>query len=187
MVKKLNWAQILWIVAAIVLLEAGLHVINIPDGKLLPIVEHLGLSMLFAGCVNILVYFKQKKEIHGSHWLLADGMSTGLLSVFLLFNEMIMPAVIPFFFGIWELFSGVLKFIDALELKDEGVTGWHWFEALGTFELVSGVFSMLKPIDEAVGVNHVIAIIFFVQCAGFIFKVFIYHHLVEIIKTKKED
>ncbi len=187
MTKKFSWVQILWAVASLILLEAGLHVMNVPDNKLLSVAEHLGMSMLFAGCVNLFVYSRKKKDIHGSHWLLADGMSTALLSVFLLFNEIVLPAVIPFFFGIWELFSGILKFIDALELKDEGVTGWQWFEALGTFELLSGVFSMLKPIDEAVGMNHIIAIIFFVQCAGFVFKIFIYHHLVEIIKTKREE
>ncbi len=183
---KFSWVQIVWAVAAFALLEAGIHVINIPDGQLMNVVEHLGLSMLFAGCINLLVYWKKKEEIHGSHWLLAEGMSTALLTIFLLFNEMTMPAVIPFFFGIWELFSGILKFIDALELKEEGVRGWQWFEALGTFELLSGVASMLKPIDEAVGMNHVIAIIFFVQCAGFVFKIFVYHNLLEIISTKKE-
>ncbi len=175
--RKFTWIQVLWGIASLVLITAGMLVMNVPDGKLLTVVEYLGLSMLFAGGVNLFIYWKKRKEFHGCHWVLAEGMSTALLSVFLLFNEMTFPAVIPFFFGIWELFSGILKFIDSLELKDERVKGWHWFEAIGTFELVSGVMSMIKPIDEAVGMNHVIAIIFFVQAVGFIFKIYIYPHI----------
>ena len=45
------------------------------------------IAMLFAGCTNLLVYIFNKKEIHGSRWLLADGLTTALLSVFPLFNK----------------------------------------------------------------------------------------------------
>ena len=163
---------------------ASLHVINVPDAKLLSVANHLGLAMLFAGCANLFVYFKTRNKIHGSHWLLADGMSTALLSIFPLFNKMILPVVIPFFFGIWELFSGILKFIEATELQEEEVIGWQVFLAIGMLELISGVASMIKPIDDFVGMNHVIAIIIFVQSTGYLFKILIYHRLMETGASK---
>ena len=55
---------------------------------------------------------------------------------------------------------------------------------IGLAELTSGVASMLKPVDEFVGMNHVVAIIFFVQSFGFVFKMFIYHNLVISDKLK---
>lgn len=179
--KKISftWVQFCWVAACLVLFAAGVHVINVPDSKLLLVANHLGLAMLFAGFINLLVYFNQKKAIHGSGWLLADGMSTTLLSIFPLLNKMIIPVVIPFFFGIWELFSGVLKFIDATELKENGIHGWQYFFSIGMFELISGVMSMLKPIDDYVGMNHVIAIILFVQSSGFLFKILIYRRLIK--------
>lgn len=177
--NRFTWVQGAWAAAGIALFIAGIHVINLPDSQLLTVAEHLGLAMFFAGFINLFVYSKKHKVIHGSHWLLADGMSTTLLSIFPLFNKMIIPVVIPFFFGIWELFSGILKFIESRELEEEGIHGWHRFMIIGMLELVSGVASLLKPIDDFVGMNHVIAIILFVQSCGFLFKILIYHRLLE--------
>ena len=171
--------QTCWVAAAVALLLAGFDVINLPDNQLLSVAEHLGIAMLFAGCTNLLVYIFNKKEIPGSRWLLADGLTTALLSVFPLFNKMIAPEVLPLFFGIWELFLGVVKFIESTELKDEKIKGWQTFLVIGVVEICSGAASLLKPVDDYVGVNHVIAIIFFVQCIGYVFKMYFYNHLVD--------
>lgn len=172
-----TWVQICWSAAGLALLAAALHVFNVPDNRLVSVASHLGLAMLFAGCINLVVYYFQKDKIHGSHWLLADGMTSLLLSVFPLLNQMILPAVIPFFFGIWELFSGIIKFVEATELHEEKIRGWRWFLLIGVIELLSGIGSMLEPVDEYVGMNHVIAIILLVQSFGYIFKMLIYHNL----------
>ncbi len=172
-----TWVQICWAAAGLALLAAALHVFNVPDNRLVSVAAHLGFAMLFAGCINLVVYYFQKDKIHGSHWLLADGMTSVLLSIFPLLNEMILPAVIPFFFGIWELFSGIIKFVEATELHEEKIRGCRWFLLIGVIELLSGIGSMLEPVDEYVGMNHVIAIILLVQSFGYIFKMFIYHNL----------
>ena len=99
--------QFYWIFCALVLLLAGLHVVNVPDSELVAVANHLGIAMLFAGSINFVVYIKNRKAIHGCHWILADALTAVFLSVFPLFNTMIPPLVLPFFFGIWELFSGI--------------------------------------------------------------------------------
>jgi uncharacterized membrane protein HdeD (DUF308 family) len=177
MPNPLTWVQISWALAGLALLTAALHVYNVPDNRLTSVASHLGVAMLLAGCINLVVYYFQKDKIHGSHWLLADGMTSLLLSIFPLLNQMILPAVIPFFFGIWELFSGIIKFVEATELHEEKIRGWRWFLLIGMFELVSGIGSMVKPIDDYVGMNHVISIILLVQSFGYIFKMLIYHNL----------
>ncbi len=175
--NSFTWVQICWTAAGMALLAAALHVFNVPDDRLTSVVSHLGFAMLFAGCINLVVYYHQKDKIHGSHWLLADGMTSVLLSVFPLLNAMILPSVLPFFFGIWELFSGIIKFVEATELREEKIRGYRWFLLIGLVELVSGIGSMLKPIDDFVGMNHVIAIILLVQSFGYLFKMLIYHNL----------
>lgn len=177
--------QICWVTAAVALMLAGFDVINVPDGQLLTVAEHLGMSMMYAGCTNLLVYYFNKHEIHGSRWLLADGMATALLSIFPLFNKMIISVVVPIFFGIWELFLGIIKFIESTELKEERIRGWKIFLLIGTIEIVSGVASLIKPVEDFVGMNHVIAIILFVQCVGYIFKMIYYNNLV-LNKTEDE-
>lgn len=175
--KKKTEVQVCWIIAQFVLIGSGILVICNPGEKLVEISSYLGLSMLLVGSINIYVYHEKKKLLHGSQWLLADGMSTVLLSLFPLFNQMIQPAIIPFFFGIWELFSGILKVIDSIELKEKKIGGWKWFRGIGSVEMLSGVVALLKPIDDFVGMNVVVAVIFFVQSGGFLFKILIYQKL----------
>ena len=177
--KRKTWVQVCWIIAQIVLIGSGILAICNPGEKLVEVSGELGLSMLLVGSINMYVYREKKKLLHGSHWLLADGMSTVLLSLFPLFNQMIQPAIIPFFFGVWELFSGILKVIDASELKEESIEGWKWFRGIGSIEILSGVAALLKPIDDFVGMNVVVAIIFFVQSCGFLFKILIYPQIIK--------
>jgi len=111
-------------------------------------------------------------------WLQADAITTMLLSVFPLFNDLIFPAIIPFFFGVWELVSGILKLMDTEELKHDGIKCWKGFALISAIELLSGTMSLLKPVEIAVGFNHVIGIIFFVQSFGFILKSVMYKELI---------
>ena len=139
----------------------------------------LGLIMLSAGIFNIFIYSRQKQIIHGSILLLADGMTTALLSIFLLFNRMIEAETIPFFFGLWELFCGVLKLIESQELHIKKYRGWHRFAIVGFIEIASGVASLLKPVDEYFGMHFVVAAILIVQSLGYLFKILIYPQLID--------
>lgn len=177
--KRITWVQVCWIIAQIIFCGSGILAICNPREKLVEISGYLGLSMLLVGNINICVYREKKKILSGSRWLLADGMNTVLLSLFPLFNQMIQPAIIPFFFGVWELFSGILKVIDASELQEENIEGWKWFRGIGGIEIISGVVALLKPIDDFVGMNVVVAIIFFVQSVGLLFKILIYPRIIK--------
>lgn len=179
--SKLNpsFTQILWTAAGLILFGGGLLALNSHSESLVDIAAYLGIIMFLAGASNIIIYSIKGKEIHGSHWLFADGLSTMLLSLFPLFNQMILPVMIPFFFGVWELFSGVLKVIDSRELKKEKIKCWQGFSVIGFIELLSGAASMVKPVDDLVGINIVVAIILFVQGCGFILKAFMYSDLID--------
>ena len=184
---KLKTVQFLWLIACATLLFAGLFVINKPDSVLETIAWELGLCMLLAGVINIFIYLKNRWYLHGARWLLAAGMITVLLSIFPIVHDVVLPQVIPVFFGIWELTLGVMKFIESVELYDESIKGWHWFVFLGVFEMISGVISLIEPIDHAIGHNHVIAVIFFVQSVGFIFKILMYSRLAESVSINHKS
>ena len=177
MKKSISVVQILWGISCLILLIAALDVVNVPDSELANVADRLGVAMVVAGSINLAVYCTKHRKIHGCHWLLADGLTMVFLAIFPLFNSMIPLDVIPFFFGIWELVSGVLKFTEFTELYEESIKGWQWFLGVGVVELLSGVASMVKPIDDFVGMNHVIAIIFVIQSLGFVFKITMYHNL----------
>lgn len=85
----------------------------------------------------------------------------------------------------WELFSGIIKVIDSRELKEEKIKGWHWFTSVGVVEIISGIASLLKPVDAFMGMHIVVAIILFIQSTGYLFKILIYPRL--LMNNKKHN
>ena len=164
------WVRALWLVIALLLLAGGIFSVTRHEENLVSASRILGGIMFAAGFLNFSVCEGKNRKLHGAHWLMADGLVAVFLSLFPLFNQMTQPLVIPFFFGVWELVSGILKIMDSAELKAEKLRCWMGFAFIGAVELLSGGMSMIKPIDDLVGINKVIAIIFFVQSAGFFLK-----------------
>ncbi|MCD8120366.1 MAG: NUDIX domain-containing protein [Lachnospiraceae bacterium] len=173
--RKMAWVQVCWFISGCGLFAAA--VCALTENDLVRIADWLGLAMLVAGSVNVFIATKKRQQLCGSHWLLADGLCTALFSLFPLFNQIIQAAMIPFFFGIWELVTGVLKMIDASELRRERIRGWKWFTAVGSVEIVSGVAELLKPVEEHAGMHILVAIIFFIQGISYILKIVVYPRL----------
>ncbi len=176
---RIHIVSLLWFIIGLILFGAGLYAYLSKNSDIIRFSRILGIAMLLAGGTNFAVCHTHRHIIHGVRWLEADGLATVLLSLFPLFNNMIFPAVIPFFFGVWELFSGVIKLSDTAELKHDGMRCWTGFAFISIIELASGTMSLLKPIDIAVGFNHVIGIIFFVQSLGFMLKAVMYKELIQ--------
>ena len=174
---RFSLAQILWLSAGIIHFLGGFLALNHGD-NLTDIIFSLGLIMLFAGLVNILIYFSKGKEMFGSRWLFADGLTTALLSLYPLFSQGISDETLPLFFGSWELFSGVLKTIDSQKLKKESIKFYKGFSFVGGIELFSGSLSMIRPLDDFLGSKTVVAIVLFIQGFGVILKTLMYKELV---------
>ena len=58
---------------------------------------------------------------------------------------------------------------------------WHDKEdaVIAALELLSGIAAMIKPVDDLLGMNLVIAVIMFVQSAGFLLKAVYCKHIIK--------
>ncbi|MBE7051123.1 MAG: hypothetical protein E7395_00940 [Ruminococcaceae bacterium] len=177
--KKLSFVQILWLTAGFALLVGAILAGVTPNERIISVSRTLGFLMFYAGLINIIVYLSDKNPLRGAHWIIADGLTTALLSLFLVFNNVVDHSLIPFFFGVWELFSGVLKVIESIELRDYHIKGWRWFVVIGNIELFSGISAMIEPVDNLIGIHSVIAAVLLIQALGFVFKIGAYRHLVK--------
>lgn len=160
---------IIWIVSGIALGAAAALCLTASSDRLTEIASWIGASMLISGGANIWLYFYCLKGSSEGKWLLADGLTATLLSVFPLFNEMILPAVIPFFFCVWDLFSGVLRVMESTEKRKVGVTGWKGSFFIGLIEMLASVIALLKPVEEALTMHIVVGLILLIQAVAFIF------------------
>ena len=169
------WA---WGIIGVILMAAGIYVYMNREPDIIKIARILGVAMLIAGIINFAICYVFRHRIHGVRWLEADGLATILLSLFPLFNEMVFTEVIPFFFGVWELFSGIIKLMDTAELRHDGIKCWKSIAVISLIELVSGTISLIEPVEIAVGFHHMLGFIFMIQALGFARKVALYEELI---------
>ena len=80
-------SRVLWIIAGVLLIVAGVYCFVSPDAALSGLSLILGLAMLFSGIVDIVIFASSRRFMLGSGWFLLDGIFTVLLAIFLLCNQ----------------------------------------------------------------------------------------------------
>ena len=116
-----TFSRVLWIISGVLLILCGILCLSRPVVALAAISLFLGLSMLFSGIVDIVIFARGRDRMVGSVWFLVDGILTVLLS----------------------------KFVNSFDLRRLGVRGWGWFTALGVLLAFGGFFSFLDPVAGA--------------------------------------
>lgn len=118
-----TFSRVLWIISGVLLILCGILCLSRPVVALAAISLFLGLSMLFSGIVDIVIFARGRDRMVGSVWFLVDGILTVLLSLFVLFDQAFTALSLPFIFGMWLLFSGVSKFVNSFDLRRLGRPG----------------------------------------------------------------
>ena len=116
-------SRVLWIIAGVLLIVAGVYCFVSPEAALSGLSLILGLAMLFSGIVDIVIFASSRRFMLGSGWFLLDGIFTVLLAIFLLCNQTFTMLSLPFIFGMWLLFGGISRFVSSFDLQRLGVGG----------------------------------------------------------------
>ena len=169
---------LLWFTAGGILLAAAVLSFMTERSQLIAISPLLGAAMFISGVADILTYFLRRKYVRSVDWVLANGLTSTLMSLYLMFNQVKTVELVLFLFGLWELISGILKAVDCIELKRDSVTGWYLFALAAAIKVVSGAISLMKPVDDRVEPNVLIGVIIFIQAAVFIIKIAVFPHLI---------
>lgn len=170
-------SRVLWIIAGVILIIAGIFCLCNPDVGLLTMSLCLGIAMLISGIIDIVIFAKWNGKMFGAGWFLADGILTVLLALFLLFNQAFTMLSLPFIFGMWLLFSGINQFVNSFELQSFGVKGWGWLTALGVLLAVVGFFSLFDPVADLFALSILSGILLLCEGVAAIVRACISHRL----------
>ena len=181
-------SRVLWIIAGVILIIAGIFCLCNPDVGLLTMSLCLGIAMLISGIIDIVIFAKWNGKMFGAGWFLADGILTVLLALFLLFNQAFTMLFLlfnqaftmlslPFIFGMWLLFSGINQFVNSFELQSFGVKGWGWLTALGVLLAVVGFFSLFDPVADLFALSILSGILLLCEGVAAIVRACISHRL----------
>ena len=159
-------SRVLWIIAGVLLIIAGVTCIGSPETALGGLSILLGISMLFSGVVDILIFSVSHNLIYGSGWFLLDGILTVMLSIFLLANKGFTMMSLPYIMGMWLIFTGVGRFVSSFDLKRFGIGGWGWVTAIGVLLAAAGFMSFANPFAGAVVLGTLVSILLILQGAA---------------------
>ena len=156
-------SRVLWIIAGIFLIRAGIGCMQNPGEILYGLPFIFGVAMMFSGIVDIVIFAMGHEYIAGSGWFLADGILTMLMSLFVLNNGWFTTITISFILGMWLIFSGISKLVNSFDLQKLGVKGWGWFTVLGIILTVIGFLSFTHPFANIAAMAWVIGLFLILQ------------------------
>lgn len=162
--------RMLWILAGLFLMFAGVFFLFQPGATLLSLALLIGIAMLVSGVADIVIFATAHNAIPGAGWVLADGIITVLLSLFLLMNRIMTAGMLPFIFGVWLLFTGISRAVGSFDLKACGVKGWGWFLFAGVALTALGFLSFVKPVTAAVAISLIAGVALIVEGAVYLLK-----------------
>ena len=168
-------SRILWGAAGALLIAAGVVCLLQPAVTLEAMGVFLGIAMLVSGVIDLAIFAHSRNAMLGAGWFLADGVLTILLSLFLLFDQTFTILALPTIFGMWLMFSGIVRFVHSFELRTFGAPGWGWFTAWGLFTAAAGFLSFLNPLASALALSAVVGFLLVMQGVSYLLRAILGH------------
>ena len=137
------------------------------------------LNTLVSGIMDVVTYIGVGGALPGSGWILADGILTIILSFFVLGNQAFTAVSLPFIFGIWIIFSGITRLVNAMEFQRVGAQGWGWMIVHGILDILFGILCFLEPLAGSIAIGILVGVSFLLQAA------FTFFMLWEMIRAKR--
>ena len=168
--------RILWLLAGALLIAAGIVALASPQETLAALAVFMGIAMLVSGMFNIVFFCTTHDYTFGAGWLLADGILTTLVAVLVLGNRWLAVSALPFVLGMWFLCAGIVRFLNALDIKKLGIRGWPWLMLIGVLETVGGFLSFLNPIATGKIMGILIGVLLILRGLGAVLMCFYSMH-----------
>lgn len=123
----------------------------------------LGMLMLLQGAAGILVCSKIKKRSWNREYFLTESIVSILLAMLVLSNQLIADIMVPVFFGMWLLFTGITRLVSVIRAGKDSEKMWLWKGSIGVLSLSAGLFAFFNQSLFGFGIAIVVGICFMVQ------------------------
>ena len=98
-----------------------------------------------------------------SGYLLAEGIMTLIYSIIVLANCLIVDAVIPVFFGMWMISTGMMRIMASFRWNRLQDPHWQWFFGFGLCTVLAGCSAFTPAVVTNVSIISLLGICFLLQ------------------------
>ena len=128
----------------------------------------LGIVMILSSVIQIVSYWwGRENRSDNNGWIFAEAVITLILGVLVQTSLIAADAAIPMVFGLWVMFSGVLRFVVATMINpSKKKSNFVWAMLIGIAGTVCGIYAFVNPMTANLPIAVLLGIIFFVQGIG---------------------
>ena len=156
--KTWTW---LVMVSGVAMLFLGVWFLFHPAISLLTFTSFIGVLLMINGVFLIVNYIVN--HTYTSAWVLIEGIVTTLIAVIILLNSQMTVLTLTAMFGIWVVFSGIVRIIAAFAVKKAKLSSWAWILTLGILSTLFGFIMLSNPIIGMIGIVVAMGVFFIVQ------------------------
>ena len=152
-----NSTRWLSLILGILVLACGVWMLFSPPLETyIMIVLFIPIAILFHGisCIGLYVG-TNSDERTGSGWLLADGILSSIIGIWLLFRPELTGYALPYILAFWVLIAGILRIIGAFAARGK-VYAWGWFIVWGIIGIITGIFLLNHPLFTEVIITYAV-------------------------------
>lgn len=136
-----------------------------PGETFLPLAFVLGSVMIITGVIQCVSYWwgrDNRKDNNG--WIFAEAIITFILGILVITGLIAADAAIPMVFGMWVMFSGVLRFVVATMINPSSKkSNFIWAMLTGILGTVSGLYAFLNPYIANMSIAVLLGFLFMIQ------------------------
>lgn len=148
--------KVLSIILGVLLIIGGIYCVMTPGATFLSLGLILGISMLIDGFGAIAEYLRARKLGYPDGWVLAGGIGSVVLGVFLAFSnrmQFFTDALIAYTAGLWVFGMGITRIVRSIRIyqyrktlpQEARGSVWLWTLILGIIMLVFGAYGFFHP------------------------------------------
>lgn len=129
----------------------------------------IGMLMLMHGSAGVLVCSKIKRRSWNREYFLTESILAILLAVLVLSNRLIADLMVPVFFGMWLLFTGITRAVSVIRAGKDSEKMWAWKGGLSILAMAAGMYAFFNESLYGVGIAVIVGICIMVQGMNLIY------------------
>ena len=157
--------RLLTIISGAMLIMTSLFCYANPGETFLPLAFVLGMAMILTGIVQCVAYWWGRDNRQDNNgWIFAEAITTLILGILVLTSLIAADAAIPMVFGMWVMFSGILRLVVATMINPKTKrANFVWTMGTGVLGIVSGLYAFLNPYIANLNIAVLLGFLFMIQ------------------------
>ncbi|MCQ4636353.1 DUF308 domain-containing protein [Anaerovorax odorimutans] len=157
--------RVLTIISGVLLVLTGVFCFANPGETFLSLAFVLGLIMVINSIIQGIAYcWGRSGQNDNNGWILTEAIITFILGILVLSNQIAADVAIPMVFGMWVMFSGVLRVVTATMIdRANKKLNFAWTLITGVLCVLGGIYAFLDPIIAGLAIAVLLGILFVLQ------------------------